>query len=243
MKNRYPILAAALALGEFSLQDLQERTGLPPASIDSVIRRDSRFEPLRRGKAGPRGGGQPVIYRIRESEVEGITAELRELFTAIVAAGAMNNSEGTSVPSLPDTYAAAVELIEAATKGELSPSGRRVLLEMALPNLRAAGRQLGRDGSQFSKQRLAILQGLVHAVNEAIQSPQQPLRAVQAHLQQMAESSEKGTVRVEQDKLTTLAQVVTAEPEWSRSASPGSILDPDPRVETLMWFRMAQGRN
>ena len=243
MKNSYPVLAAALALGEFSLQDLHERTGLPLPSIDSVIRRDSRFVPLRKGEAGPRGGGQPVIYGIRESEVESITAELRELFTAIVAAGAMDNpAEGTGVPSLPDSYAAAVELIEAATKRELSPRGRQVLLEMALPNLRAAGRQLGRDGNRVSKQRLAILRGLVHAVNEAIQTPQQSLSAVQAHMQQMAETSETGAVPVEHD-MPTLAQVLTAEPEWSRSTSRGSLLDPDPKVEQLMWFHMAQGRN
>jgi hypothetical protein len=238
MKNRYPILAAALALGEFSLQDLQERTGLPPASIDSVIRRDPRFVPLRKGAAGPRGGGQPVIYGIRASEVEGITAELRKLFTAIVAAGAMDNStEGTGVPSLPDCYAAAVELIEAATKPELSPSGRRVLLEMALPNLRAAGRQFGRDGSKFSKQRLAILRSIVHAVNQAIQSPQQPLGAVQAHLQQMAEFPQKGAVPVEREKPVTLTQAGTAEPArgWAAAYERFAV----PAVESLRWTRMA----
>ena len=162
MEHRYPVLAAALALDAFTLEELADRTGIGIESIRSVVRRDTRFEEA--GLQEPNGpGGRRKLYRVRESAVPEVYGELQSLFAGIVQA--VGGQDEAAQPVRPVALDAALELIEAAQEKELSAAERQTLLAMARPDLVGARTELERRHGSGATDAMSAIGELLESVD------------------------------------------------------------------------------
>jgi len=80
MIERYKVLAAMLALGEFTVAELSRFSGVRPSTIYTVVNRERHFlEPMNRQTTGRRGG-QFIQHRVKADQVGALRSEIDELF-------------------------------------------------------------------------------------------------------------------------------------------------------------------
>jgi hypothetical protein len=79
LKERYKVLAAILALEDFTIEDIANKTGVKQNTVSTILARErGSLEKIADEKTGRRGGARKR-YRVRPESSEGLHAELREL--------------------------------------------------------------------------------------------------------------------------------------------------------------------
>ena len=79
MHERYKTLGAVLALGEFSVSELAELSGVREPTVRTILRRESTFVEQIGTQATGRRGGQLVRWRLQPAAREQLRAQLQEL--------------------------------------------------------------------------------------------------------------------------------------------------------------------
>ncbi len=142
--KRLQILAAAVALGEFRVEELRAFAGANLETVRSVLRRDAQLFEVIRGGANGRPGRPAKRYRVRD--VDRVRQEIRALERDLEAAGAMTspqldaNSDEDRVAAISSAEDAVLDSWSART-----PDERAVLAQTALAALGAARRIMPED--------------------------------------------------------------------------------------------------
>lgn len=80
MKERYKVLAAIIALADFTVDDIAGATGVKPNTVSTILARERRLlEKIADEKTGRRGGKRKR-YRIKPESAEILRSELAELY-------------------------------------------------------------------------------------------------------------------------------------------------------------------
>ena len=83
MLERYRVLGAVATLGEFTVDDIANLSGVGPTTIRTVLRRDARFvEKIGVSETGKKGG-RFLRYKVRENQFSRLVGELRGLERAL----------------------------------------------------------------------------------------------------------------------------------------------------------------
>jgi hypothetical protein len=83
MSERYKVLGAMLALGDFTVPELTQYSGVSPQTVRTVVSRERRnLKPLGIEAATGRGG-RFKRFQVQPAQAEGIRQELNELYRAL----------------------------------------------------------------------------------------------------------------------------------------------------------------
>ncbi|MEK6336955.1 MAG: hypothetical protein AABM67_18685 [Acidobacteriota bacterium] len=110
MKERYKVLGAMTALGEFTVEDVVRRTGVKQNTVSTIMARDKGLlEEIGYEETGRRGG-KPKRYRLRPESAELLHSELEDLYRNLPAP---LNREGTEVRQEPKLVTVPLGLLAA----------------------------------------------------------------------------------------------------------------------------------
>ena len=135
MNERYQTLGAVLALGEFSVSELAELSGVREPTVRTILRREGTLVEQLGTHATVGRGGQPVRWRLRPGVRDQLRAELRELEQSGV--GPWLTDQDDHDTSRAGIIAAEDVLLSLASKA-LNSDGRAELIKLAEAQLDAA---------------------------------------------------------------------------------------------------------
>ena len=145
--EQYRALAQILRTPKFTVQSLQEATGIKPATLRTTLRRyESLFETA--AISNGRRGGRVLEYALRADRRADLTGVLKDFYVADEPGLNLANPPSPS-SGLPVELGAA-EFLMGHRLSEAEPTARAVILDRVDRNLRAAERQLGVAGKALS---------------------------------------------------------------------------------------------
>ena len=83
MKERYKVLGAMTSLGEFTVEDVANKTGVKKNTVNTVLGRDKALLEEVPSEATGRRGGQPKRYRIKPESAHLVHSELEDLYKSL----------------------------------------------------------------------------------------------------------------------------------------------------------------
>ncbi|MFZ0749467.1 MAG: hypothetical protein WAM70_08925 [Pyrinomonadaceae bacterium] len=96
MKERYKVLGAMTALGEFTVEDVVNKTGVKKNTVSTVLVRDKALLEEVPCEGTGRRGGQPKKYRIRPESAHLVNSELEDLYQSLPKSTAFRESDVVS---------------------------------------------------------------------------------------------------------------------------------------------------
>src|SRR5262245_34848718 len=98
MKERYKVLGAIVALREFTVEDIANKTGVKQNTVSTILARERGFlEKIADEKTGRRGGPRKR-YRIKPEFAESLHSELKELDALATMRPLQTEPKSPSVP-------------------------------------------------------------------------------------------------------------------------------------------------
>jgi exopolysaccharide biosynthesis polyprenyl glycosylphosphotransferase len=140
MLERYKTLGGVLALGEFSVAELAELSGVREPTVRTILRREGTFVEQIGTRSTGRRGGQPVRWRVRPAARERLRAQLRELERLGVGPWLADQPDHDDAPRAGIIAAEDVLLRLAGT--DVEPVERTELVKLAEAHLDAADASL-----------------------------------------------------------------------------------------------------
>jgi len=127
--ERYKTLGAMLVLGEFSVSELADLSGVGKPTVRTILRRDDEYAEQVATMATGRRGGQPRRWRLLPGAAERIRGELEQLES--LGTGPWLGERPADSQSIPAGIVAAEDVLLRLVPEAAEPSQRARLVELA----------------------------------------------------------------------------------------------------------------